>query len=322
MRLSKNILLKIALAITFVLLVSLLATLDFGKIYGILKNINTFWISAALTTLFLELILKALRLKILISPHGKSSFTSNLTVTLIGLPFGTVTPGRIGDFAKIYALSRKTSLSYAKGLAVGILEKILDFASLLIFSAAGITALFFARRLNFGFSYPLFLAFFLLLVLIIFLNKRVLKKLFHLLFEKLIPKGQKDRVQDGLENFSASISLMLGDKTLLASAFGIASILWLNRLLRIYLLALAIGINAKFIYFILFIPIIELIEILPISIMGFGTREYTYLLLFSIPGVSKESAVALSLLTFIITAIPFSISGYLVALKEHIYADK
>ncbi|KKU86470.1 MAG: hypothetical protein A2667_03355 [Candidatus Wildermuthbacteria bacterium RIFCSPHIGHO2_01_FULL_47_27] len=317
MRLSKGIFVKIALLVTLILLASLFATLDFKKIYGILGQANFFWLFAALNTLFLELILKALRLKALIAPHGKSSLKDNLIITLIGLPFGTVTPGRVGDFAKIYALSRKTSLSIAKGLAIGILEKLLDFISLLIFAAAGIAALFFSRRLNFDFSYSIFLSFFLLAFLVLFFNKKFLKKTLNLVYGKFVPSKQKARLQNGFEEFSAVMSAAFREKTSLAISFGVAFLLWLNRLLRIYFLALSIGITAEFIYFILLIPIIELVEILPISIMGFGTREYAYLLLFSIAGVSKESAVALSLLTFIATAIPFSVFGYVAALKEH-----
>ena len=141
MSLSKNNLLKISLLITLVLLVLVFRTLDFSLLFEILKNITLPLLFTAFITLFVELGLKALRLKILIATHTKSSFVNNLIITLVGLPFGAVTPGRFGDLVKIYTISKKTSLAPIKSLAIGVVEKVMDLFSLFVLVLIGIGAL-------------------------------------------------------------------------------------------------------------------------------------------------------------------------------------
>src|SRR3989338_9187442 len=127
---SKENLVKIAFAVTLVLLTYVFLKLDLKELLKILAGIKFPLFSAALLTLISELLLKALRLKILIGPEGKSSIGDNLMVTLIGLPFGTITPGRIGDLAKTYTLSKKSGARMAKSLAIVVMEKDLDFSAL------------------------------------------------------------------------------------------------------------------------------------------------------------------------------------------------
>jgi uncharacterized membrane protein YbhN (UPF0104 family) len=65
-----------------------------------------------------------------------------------------------------------------------------------------------------------------------------------------------------------------------------------------------------------------MVELIPISVMGLGTREYALILLFSTLGVSKEYAISLSLMTFILGPIPLSLAGYFIALREHLSLGK
>ena len=73
--------------------------------------------------------------------------------------------------------------------------------------------------------------------------------------------------------------------------------------------ASALDLDAPFLSFIVFIPIINLTMIFPLTINGFGVRESAYYLLFSEIGVPVEEAVVLSLLSFLIMAVPSLIGG-------------
>jgi len=317
MSLSKNNLIKIALLITLILLASLFLTLDLNKVFEILKTIKLPFLFVALTTLFVELVLKALRLKILIAAHTKSSFLNNLIITLVGLPFGTVTPGRVGDLVKVYTLSKKTSLSKIKGLAIGVIEKIIDFFSLFILALVGIGALIIKGRINPVFLFLLFFILLMAMLIFFFLNKKYAEKILKIIYAKMIPSKYKNQLQCNFDDFYFGLSIILRKKTLLIVPVGLAFLLWFNRILRIFILALALSLKIKFIYFFLFMPIIEVVGIMPITIMGLGTREYIYIFLFSLIGISKEASVALSLLIFSTVIIPLSILGYFIALKEH-----
>lgn len=65
-----------------------------------------------------------------------------------------------------------------------------------------------------------------------------------------------------------------------------------------YLLGLGLGLDIALTTFILIVPITNVIASLPITINGLGMREAGYLVLLGMAGVSKEQAVALSILYF------------------------
>ena len=321
MALSKNNLIGFALLVSLALLAVVFANTDLDKVIFAFKSVKLPFLALALATLFLELILKSWRLKILVGTHKQSSFWDNFIVTLVGLPFGAVTPVRFGDLAKVYTLSKKTSLSNAECLAIGVMEKVLDFFSLFILAASGTAALLvIAGGLAPVFLYLLvFIAVSGLLVFIL-LNKNLAGKFLKLVFGKAAPFSHKNLLNN-FDDFYSGLSKIFGKKILLLESLGLAFSLWLNRLLRIFILALALNIEPNFFYFLLFIPIVEIVEILPIAIMGFGTREYAYVLLLSFIGISRESSVALSLLNFSIVTIPFFVIGYLAVFKEHVLKD-
>jgi len=62
-----------------------------------------------------------------------------------------------------------------------------------------------------------------------------------------------------------------------------------------YILSQSIGVNISFVFLLFTVPLITIISLLPISIGGLGVRESTTVIMFSIDGVSPESALALSL---------------------------
>ena len=78
-------------------------------------------------------------------------------------------------------------------------------------------------------------------------------------------------------------------------------IAWIFNYLNIYLIGLALGINVKFIYFLIILPIATLIAQIPITINGFGTRELTLIGLFGVLGVEATKVFSMSILNIIVT---------------------
>ena len=69
-----------------------------------------------------------------------------------------------------------------------------------------------------------------------------------------------------------------------------------------------------------------LIKLIPISVLGIGTRDYGLITLLFLLGIPKaqvtEAAVSLSFLMLVLGGIPPAILGYGVALKEHLSLKK
>jgi uncharacterized membrane protein YbhN (UPF0104 family) len=68
-----------------------------------------------------------------------------------------------------------------------------------------------------------------------------------------------------------------------------------------YLLARGLGLNVPLAAFMLCVPIANVFASLPITLNGLGVRETAYLVLFSLVGIGKADAIALSLLYFAAT---------------------
>ncbi|MBV8451918.1 MAG: flippase-like domain-containing protein [Deltaproteobacteria bacterium] len=87
----------------------------------------------------------------------------------------------------------------------------------------------------------------------------------------------------------------------LAPAIALSAVLQLSLAVCQYLLAIGLGLDIAVTTFVLIVPITNVIASLPITINGLGMREAGYLVLLGMAGVSKEQAVALSLLYFAAT---------------------
>lgn len=87
----------------------------------------------------------------------------------------------------------------------------------------------------------------------------------------------------------------------LTPAIALSALLQLSLATCQYLLAVGLGLDIGLATFVLIVPITNVIASLPITINGLGMRDAGYLVLFGMAGVSKEQAVALSILYFAAT---------------------
>lgn len=84
-----------------------------------------------------------------------------------------------------------------------------------------------------------------------------------------------------------------------------------------FVTALSMGVRVNIIYFFIFLPIISAITLLPISIGGLGLRDATTIFFFAKAGVSKDLALAMSLLNFSFLLIYGILGGLIYVLTIH-----
>lgn len=87
----------------------------------------------------------------------------------------------------------------------------------------------------------------------------------------------------------------------LMPAIALSALLQLSLAACQYLLAIGLGLDTALATFVLIVPITNVIASLPVTINGLGMREAGYLVLLGMAGVSKQQAVALSILYFAAT---------------------
>jgi len=308
---------KIVLLITLILLASLILSLDFSLLAATLQNINISFLFLALIPLLLEIVLKPLRLQILTNTLAKISYKESVLVTLIGFPFAAITPGRLGDFVKVITLSQKASLSFGKAFALGVFEKVLELFSLVLLVTIGISFLI-AREAIITPLLPLVLFIALgSIALVLLLHKKTSQAILKYTYFKFLPPKYQESQKISFEDFYSALSLILRNRSQLLLAIGLAFVLWANRITQVLLVIFALGMKINLSYFFFVIPITFIAEIVPITIMGLGVREYTYILLFSLVGITKEAAVLVSLLVFTFGILSPALIGYVVVLKEY-----
>ncbi len=102
-----------------------------------------------------------------------------------------------------------------------------------------------------------------------------------------------------LRRLADALALYRAHPRALLASFGLGlGVQWLRVLIAL-LLGRALGIAAPAAAYYAFIPLVTAMVLLPISAGGFGPREIGCVELFGTVGVPEESAVALSLLTFL-----------------------
>ncbi|NTW38538.1 MAG: flippase-like domain-containing protein, partial [Cellulomonadaceae bacterium] len=214
--------------------------LDFGKLWDELSQSNLWYIAASVALVFPFISLKAWRWRVILRDVGIDlAFSPAYRVYALGLAAGSFTPGQAGDFIKAWYLN-KAGHSLGAALLSAVLDRLFDVAVLVLLAASGLLVL----GADFSSVLPglLALLFGVMLALIVLavpsLRARLLSIALKMAGKKLLKnRNLEDKTA---ENRPASTTVstinfvQIFGLTLLAS--GLA-------LVRVWLLALALGLN-------------------------------------------------------------------------------
>lgn len=318
-----NSYLKVILRLSFVIGLALFAyiiwSIDRERTWAIISTANLALLAVGVMLTSFEAIFKSLKLRSLARSQSQCSFVDSLIVYLVGIPFGAVTPGKAGDFVKTYSLSHRTGIGLAEALAIGVIDRLADLLALIVFGMLGTAMLLITHTGNWAVAWLVAASMAIAAVGGLLLRKdlaaRILRPVQGLLSQLSIPRDIMTRTFDA---FYAGINLAGKARGSLARGMIFALIASIAISTRAFVFGTALGLRVAWIDFVLLVPIVTLIELLPISILGIGTREYAIIATFASLGVDREQAVSLSLSAFVFSLVPLAAVGYLVALKEHL----
>jgi hypothetical protein len=285
--------------------------IEWAKTLGILKAMDPLWLAASFLAFAPMLAITAWRWEVLLAVQGiKLPFAQVFQLNLVGQFFNAFLLGSTGgDVVKIYyatrAAPRKRS---AAGLSV-VIDRLIGLLVLI-----GIALVFIATQWDFltrsapgdesdqavlGFSH-LTPALAVYLVLAIAVGATVVIGASLMLpgikrwakarglWERLPLHGTLERVFDAYQAYSQAYSAM--GVVILQSIVNHA----INIVLAWCILR-AMHLDADFWKFASILPIIFLLIAVPVTISGFGVREWLCILFFALFGFSKEHAIAFSL---------------------------
>lgn len=262
---------------------------DFIKIihYIYNLNINLFLVSLSISIPYFLLIGK--RWKLLMNTQNINySYKESLVMYTMGYTLGVITPGKLGELIKFYYL-KKDGYPLFKSIIVILLDRGIDLVLLLIIASVSL----FKLLHNIVYISILLIIIFAILIFIVSANQKLLDKFINGLIPKKVISSaiiNYNKLYVDFEKPSLYQSCLI-----IALSFAITS----TSFIGCYLLAYSLNIDISFIDLVACYSVSTVVALIPISIYGIGIRDISMITLFSIFGLSKESAIAFSTLCVI-----------------------
>jgi len=296
--------------IGLVLLWFIVKDLEWYKFGDLLSSFPKWKYLSGLAILCMVYLLKSLRWRLLNKCFGiNTSWRDALLFYLSAGFLSVITPGRLGEFAKIYFLQKKYDLDLFAATSSVLLDRIWDV--LVLSLAAGISVVLFVAvpSANLLLIVAIGLVFLISVILVLkpslfFLPILYLVRRFVSLHEKteyVYELWKKSRYS------SFSSSFLISAISLLLLAF-IPVLFSLGTTSQIPFIS---GIGA--------ISVSNILSFLPVTFAGFGTRELVFVEVWKLNGHAKEIALSVSTAYFLVTYMGTLVIGglvYFTRLKE------
>jgi len=279
------IVILVKVAFTAVLAKWIINSIDFKSFTNILSSITWPFIVWIIIISFIAIAFSTLRWKILMRPSKSNfSYIHLLYLTFIAHCYNMLVPGNItGDVVR--ALKTSTATVF--------LDRLIGMLGLVVIVLCGII-----------FSYPILSELGLMKYIIVVML--ILSFLSICIFSRRIMRRFKwignlsGPFYEKIREAVLSIQLYRNYYRVITEAFCATLSSHLLLVTTVYLINMAIGSNATYLHCLLFVPVIGLISSLPITIGGLGLREAGYILLFTQVGATKEQALGMSLIYFML----------------------
>jgi uncharacterized membrane protein YbhN (UPF0104 family) len=253
-----------------IVFIYILTLLNYKVVIQTIINLKIEFLILYVITFFVFFVFKIYRWHIIQNYFSKPlKFKENFWIFLETIYLSYVTPGKIGDIARIWIMKEHFNIEKKETMIAYIFDRVQDLLFLIICVLYG---LFFI--LNIQISNYIYIGLIIFIILYIFKNR--LLNLFKNRFN--IEKN----IQTNL-NFEIKV-------------FIINIISYFFYFLQLYFLAKAMNLNIEYSFIVALISISAIATIIPISIGGLGVREGVFVFLLASIGISKEKAVLLSLL--------------------------
>ncbi|MEK6902253.1 MAG: lysylphosphatidylglycerol synthase transmembrane domain-containing protein [archaeon] len=299
----------IPVVVTLVILYVAATQLNWGALLSTLQKADVSKIGLAMVVWLFLISFKSLKWQQIVgSVEGTIGFFESAMVLFIGLFVSVITPGRAGDFVR--ALYLKDRLDMGRGVLAVVIDRAIDILSLLIFAGIGIALL--AQSGGISFITPLNVAMLIVgscLALYLFFNRRIMRKWVWPLVRRILPSSLHSLIQKYGNQFYDAVPTLFRHVDLIFIGVICSTIAWLLTITFGWTILQALGYHLDWTAALMVIPILALVEIIPVGILGLGTREIAAIIVLGAFGVSPEGAVAFSLTYFALGYIPSFIIG-------------
>lgn len=287
----------------FVLLWFLVRDLDWKSFLREMQSYPLWKYAVGLGFLLLVYLMKSWRWQILNRSFGIQISLKTALIFYFSAGFlSVITPGRLGEFAKIYFLKRKYNIDTAKATSSVVLDRIWDVLILSLFASISLSLFYNGSKVFILVVIAILLLGSLMVILtpgVVFIPLLFLLRKFsglHDKVEELYSMWKENR----FKRILPALTLSLLPYLLLVS------IPVLFSMETLYPIELMDGIGA--------ISISNILSFIPVTIAGFGTRELVFTEIWKLSNYPKEVAISISTSYFMVTYIGSLLMGGLVYL--------
>lgn len=284
----------------FILLWLVLRNFDWQQFGGLFRSFTAWNFLAGLGMLVIVYLLKSLRWMLINRTFGvKLSYGNTLIFFLVSGFLSVITPGRLGEFARIFFVKQKTGVSSTVATSSVVLDRVWDVLVLSMLGGAGAVLIFGGFRVG-PFTLALIIAFFLLALAIILYPALVFVPLKFLFRRRSGLKAEMNRVYhdwkaNALRLFLPGFGLSL--TAFLALAF--IPLFFTGQLDQ----------EVGLVHAVSAVSISNMLAFLPVTVAGFGTRELVFSEIWQMLGYATEPAITISTAYFICNYLGSLVAG-------------
>jgi len=267
----------VGLAISLAIIAVLWWRIDLRAILAAARGCDPVWLALGLAAVVPLTLATAWRFALLVRPAIGLSTATRLILSASTL--NLILPSKMGDLAKAWVLTRRHGFDGSFALAIVIIEKLLDLASLLVW---GVAALLWIGALTRPLLSLALAATALLLALLLAILSpspsvaRLLAGLTHRL-----PHGIGQRVAGFGGRWSDAVGWFWRDRARAGRLVALSLAIWAGHLAQFWLFVRALGGAMPFIDNAAFATLAILIGLLPFTLAGIGTRDAAIVLLYA-----------------------------------------
>lgn len=284
----------------------ILYKVDLVSTWNLLKQANLWLCLVCLLTFLVMVYIKGIRWSYLLKMQGQTYSVWNCFLIYMGSLFwGNVTPGRMGDFIKIFYLQEDLKLSMGKAMPSVLVDRVFDLYLLLILGGAGILLYPMPIDHNLILMVRVFFCVLFAITLIAF-NQKIGGAILKTLFQRLMKQEHKEITDKAFEEFHDGMAAYYKPALIIPILLSTAS--YLVYFWGCEILGHSIGLPLGYAYTAFCISVVNIVSL--VTMLGMGTREGALIILFGLVSLRQDQALAYSILILFVGSILFSFLGF------------
>lgn len=271
-----------------ILFVYVISRINIAELIAVLRQINAGYFLIGVLFLVFSFFVRIVRWRMLAESIGsRLSFGQSASMVSKGLFFGSVVPGRLGEFWRARYLVEKSGVTGGQAFYIAFIDRILDILAVTVVGLLGFWVL--------GWQIPVLIFICLAAIAYFLAKKKGIRRFLNASIRFFIPGFLKEKADYFLSEFYNGFAGLKPKLFIRTSALAFLYYLAGGAVFH-YFVVLALGFTIPFWYLFLIVAIVWLVMAIPVSLFGLGTREAAFIYFFALLNIAASSAVAVSLL--------------------------